>query len=108
MKRRIAALFLALAMFCLTPLSACAADSQTAISPESRSAQSEEHTDVFTDVPADARYADAIQYCYQAGLISGHLRHHFLPGEQPNPCPAGGGAPSDGESARRLRNLCFF
>ncbi|MBS6366914.1 MAG: S-layer homology domain-containing protein [Clostridiales bacterium] len=79
MKRRIAALFLALAMFCLTPLSACAADSQTAISPESRSAQSEEHTNVFTDVPADARYADAIQYCYQAGLISGTSATTFSP-----------------------------
>ncbi len=79
MKRRVAALVLTLAAFCLTPLSACAAAPQPAASQETLAGPPVERANAFTDVPTDAWYADAVQSCCEAGVMRGTSADTFSP-----------------------------
>lgn len=77
MKRRIMTYF---ALFCLMPsllAPSCAAGTNqpTASSAERLSGQSTG----FTDVPADAWYAEAVTYCQEHGLMAGIGNQQFAP-----------------------------
>lgn len=63
MKKRVLSLFVAAALF-MSP--ACAADTADT---------------VFSDVPADAWYADAVMYCQSQGWLSGTSESRFSPND---------------------------
>ncbi len=76
MKKRLCSFFLAVCMLCFLTISACAME------PEANpvAAQAAGRTD-FSDVPANAWYAAAVQYCQMNHLMSGTTDTTFAPSE---------------------------
>ncbi len=93
MKHQIASLMLAMAL--AVSMTGCASaqeyapssglgqnrDMLTQVSAEYVSGTAEQAERPFTDVPADAWYADSVAYCWENGLMSGTTDTTFSPGE---------------------------
>jgi len=74
MKRRFLSFAMAVCMICLVTMTSCsaaevpAADKNLTAEPL---AAGTTQTAAFSDVPADAWYAEAVAYCQQNGIMSG-------------------------------------
>ena len=75
MKRRISSGFILICLLLTMPACATGTDQPAAGSAEKTADQ----TTGFTDVPADAWYAGAVQYCREKGLMSGTSDTAFSP-----------------------------
>ena len=82
MKRRFLSFAMAVCMICLVTMTSCsaaevpAADKNLTAEPL---AAGTTQTAAFSDVPADAWYAEAVAYCQQNGIMSGTAATTFAP-----------------------------
>ncbi len=84
MKKRFLSFSMAVCMVCLLTMTSCSAAEIPAVSSgnglDSAKLTSESQSTVtFSDVPADAWYAEAIAYCQQHGIMSGTTATTFAP-----------------------------
>ncbi len=85
MKKRPVSFILAVCMVCLLTMTSCAAEAPAAsggTNPDSTGLTSAtQSATAFTDVPAGAWYAEAVQYCQEKGLMTGISDTTFAPEE---------------------------
>ena len=84
MKKRFLSFSMAVCMVCLLTMTSCSAAEIPVVSSgnglDSAKLTSEaQPTVTFSDVPADAWYAEAIAYCQQHGIMSGTTTATFAP-----------------------------
>ena len=79
MKKRVLSFLLAVCTALSLAMTSCAAQEgpEENVNPSSVSAVSQELP--FTDIPADAWYADGVQYCYENGIFAGTSDTTFSP-----------------------------
>lgn len=86
MKKRFLSLSLAACMACLLTMTSCAAAEAPAASggaalDGAKLASETQPASAFTDVPADAWYAEAVEYCRQNSIMNGTSDTTFAPEE---------------------------
>ena len=84
MKKRFLSFAMAACMICLLTMTSCSAAEIPAASSGTnldniKLASESQPTSVFTDVPADIWYAEAVAYCLQNGIMSGTTATTFAP-----------------------------